>query len=264
MEEEKNNRQCRVIKNKNFTVMINIHLRAKDISLKAKGLMSLCLSLPENWDYSIAGLVTLSSDGRDSVTNALNELKKCGFLVSEKRRVSGGFFKSFYTFYENPEENPNFNGDLGQDNHDGKPVMDTDNHDGFTDAVEPMQLSQCSLTTSANPEEINTNNKELKSNTKNKKNKEVIKNIFGEFQNVSLTDVEETKLRELYNTKFEEAIGKLGSYKFATGKKYKSDYAVLNKHNWVYKTMFPNGKNNNVVGFEAKPTTQSKYANCYN
>lgn len=103
MREESNGRQCRVVKNHNYTTISNICLRTKTMSLKAKGLLTVCLSLPDDWDYSIAGLVTLSKDGRDSVAKALEELEKHGFLVIEKSR-SKGAFTSFYTFYENPED----------------------------------------------------------------------------------------------------------------------------------------------------------------
>ena len=84
MREESNGRQCRVVKNHNYTTISNICLRTKTMSLKAMGLLTLCLSLPDDWDYSIAGLVTLAKDGRDSVTKALEELEKHGFLVIKK------------------------------------------------------------------------------------------------------------------------------------------------------------------------------------
>ena len=71
----------RVHKNANFTVMSNYHFREKKMSLKAKGLLSLMLSLPNDWDYSIAGLATLSKDGKDSVMSALKELEQFGYLT---------------------------------------------------------------------------------------------------------------------------------------------------------------------------------------
>lgn len=162
MREESNGKQCRVVKNNNFTTMSNIHLRAKYLSLKAKGLMSLCLSLPENWDYSIAGLVTLSSDGRDGVTNTLNELKKFGFLTVEKKRTIKGAFATFYTFYENPEENPNYNVEPITEN----PTR-VENRNGFPVTANPMQLCRNGATETANPEQINTNNEILKPITNN-------------------------------------------------------------------------------------------------
>jgi len=62
----------RVERNKNFTVMSNHHFKNKDLSLKAKGLLSLMLSLPEDWNYNMRGLASLSRDGIDSVRSATN------------------------------------------------------------------------------------------------------------------------------------------------------------------------------------------------
>lgn len=75
---------------RDFTVMSNHHLRNKNLSLKAKGLHSLMLSLPESWDYTINGLVTLSKDGRDSVISALKELEKEGYLIRRRNRNEKG------------------------------------------------------------------------------------------------------------------------------------------------------------------------------
>ena len=75
----------RVHKTANFTVMSNYHFREKKMSLKAKGLLSLMLSLPEDWDYSVAGLTTLSKDGKDGVMTALAELEKFGYLTDAFR-----------------------------------------------------------------------------------------------------------------------------------------------------------------------------------
>ena len=71
----------RVNKNKNYTVMSNVHLRDKDLPLKAKGLLSLMLSLPEDWDYSMRGLAKLSADGLDSTRAAVKALERSGYVV---------------------------------------------------------------------------------------------------------------------------------------------------------------------------------------
>ena len=70
----------RINKTSDYTIMSNNHFKEREMSLKAKGLLSLMLSLPDNWDYSIAGLVTLSKDGRDSVISALTELEELSYL----------------------------------------------------------------------------------------------------------------------------------------------------------------------------------------
>ena len=84
----------KVHKSGEFSVMSNYHLRDKEMSLKAKGVMTIMLALPKEWDYSVAGLQSLSKDGKDGTTSALLELEKLGYLlrqkvVDEKGRFAG-------------------------------------------------------------------------------------------------------------------------------------------------------------------------------
>ena len=76
----------RVERNKNFTVMCNPHFKNKNLSLKAKGLLSLMLSLSEDWNYNMQGLASLSRDGIDSVRSALKELEHYGYVKQNKVR----------------------------------------------------------------------------------------------------------------------------------------------------------------------------------
>lgn len=93
----------RINKTNNFTIMSNTHFKEKKMSLKAKGLLSLMLSLPDDWDYSIAGLATLSKDGKDSVMSALAELEKFGYLTRRRLTNEKGQFAGVeYNIYENP------------------------------------------------------------------------------------------------------------------------------------------------------------------
>lgn len=93
----------RINKTNNFTVMSNRHFKEKKMSLKAKGLLSLMLSLPDDWDYSIAGLATLSKDGKDSVMSALAELEKFGYLTRTRLTNDKGQFAGVeYNIFENP------------------------------------------------------------------------------------------------------------------------------------------------------------------
>ena len=80
----------RVNKNKNYTVMSNVHLRDKALPLKAKGLLSLMLSLPEDWDYSMRGLAKLSADGLDSTRAAVKALERSGYVVRRQLYDSRG------------------------------------------------------------------------------------------------------------------------------------------------------------------------------
>ena len=84
----------RVERTHNYTVMSNYHLRDKSLSLKAKGLLSQMLSLPEDWDYTLAGLARINAEGKDAIRAAVNELEKAGYVTrsrmrDEKGRLSG-------------------------------------------------------------------------------------------------------------------------------------------------------------------------------
>lgn len=95
----------RVHKTKNYTVMSNTHLRDKSLSLKAKGLLSVMLSLPDNWDYSIAGLVAICKENETAVKSALSELKDNNYVVVTKEnptKSNGGRIKYTYEVYEEP------------------------------------------------------------------------------------------------------------------------------------------------------------------
>ena len=95
----------RVEKNANYTVISNYHLRDKNLSLRTIGLLSLILSLPENWDYSQAGLAAIVKDGEDSVRSGLKELEKFGYLERERERDENGRMKGVvYHIYETPKE----------------------------------------------------------------------------------------------------------------------------------------------------------------
>ena len=94
----------RIHKTKNFTVMSNHHFKEKGMTLKAKGLLSLMLSLPDEWNYSVMGLVTLSKDGKDSVMTALAELEKFGYLTRKQLINEKGQFAGIeYHIFEEPQ-----------------------------------------------------------------------------------------------------------------------------------------------------------------
>lgn len=93
----------RVEKTKDFTVMCNHHLRNVKLSLKAKGLLSLMLSLPEDWDYTTKGLACICKDGVDSIAIALKELEQHGYLTRERVRYENGRLGDIeYTIHEKP------------------------------------------------------------------------------------------------------------------------------------------------------------------
>lgn len=95
----------RVEKTRDYTVMANHHLRNKELSLKAKGLLSLMLSLPDDWDYTLKGLARICRDGVDSIAAAVNELEEAGYIVRKRVRDDKGRVGCMeYTILERPKE----------------------------------------------------------------------------------------------------------------------------------------------------------------
>lgn len=97
----------RVNKTANYTVMSNYHFKDKRISLKAKGLLSQMLSLPEGWDYTIAGLVAINLENETAIKSALKELKAFGYLTVTKKmpdETKSGRIEYIYDIYEQPNQ----------------------------------------------------------------------------------------------------------------------------------------------------------------
>ena len=107
----------RVKKTDNFTIISNIALRDKELSIKAKGLWAVMMSCNDGWQFSIEGLTSMSTDGKDAVRSGLKELENRGYLVRTPIKDKGKF-GYIYTVYEIPHE---------------------ENRDGKTDAVNPTQ-----------------------------------------------------------------------------------------------------------------------------
>lgn len=99
----------RVEKTANFTVMSNTHLKDRRLSYKSKGLLSVILSLPPDWDYTITGLAVIASDGVDSVKTAIKELERYGYVTrAQLRDERGRMSQNEYRVYENPADNPDY------------------------------------------------------------------------------------------------------------------------------------------------------------
>lgn len=95
----------RVEKTRDYTVMSNTHLKDKSLSLKAKGLLTQMLSLPEDWDYTLKGLASLNRDGKDAIREAVRELERAGYVI--RRRVRDGrgrLLGNEYVIYEQPQK----------------------------------------------------------------------------------------------------------------------------------------------------------------
>ena len=142
----------RIEKNKNYTVMANYHLRDISLSLKAKGLLSLMLSLPEGWDYTTKGLACICKDGVDSICSTVKELEKAGYVQRRRLRNELGHLTEIeYTILEKPirtassEEStlPDSSSKAGTPPKREKPVLDypvLDNPElAFPEQEEPEQ-----------------------------------------------------------------------------------------------------------------------------
>jgi len=131
----------RIEKNKNYTVMSNYHLKDKSLTLKAKGLLSQILSLPENWDYTLAGLSRINRESVDAIRTAVNELERAGYITrTRERKENGQLGGAEYVIHEQPPEG--FTPDGGDTPPiQGKPI--SENPTQATSALEnPAQLNK--------------------------------------------------------------------------------------------------------------------------
>ena len=97
----------RVEKNKGYTVMSNHHLRNHALSLKAKGLLSQMLSLPDDWDYTLQGLAQINKESIDAIREAVRELERAGYIKRSRERDERGCLRgTVYTIYEQPHTEP--------------------------------------------------------------------------------------------------------------------------------------------------------------
>ena len=165
----------KIEKTNNYTVMSNYHLRDKNLSYKAKGLLSFMLSLPEEWDYSLNGLVSVSKESKKAIRNILNELKDNGYLVVEQTRGERGQYKYNYIIYEIPIDK------LKEKNSPDTQKGDTVKGDAEKD-------------TQIITKEINTKEQDKLDKMLNPLTKELIKKDF-----ISITDLDIYRYDDLFN-----------------------------------------------------------------
>ena len=114
----------RVERNRGYTVMSNHHLRNKELSLKAKGLLSQMLSLPEDWDYTLAGLSLINKESIDAIRTAIWELEKAGYITRRQGRDERGKMTAIeYTIYEQPQP-PQLDSPILENPTSAKPSLD--------------------------------------------------------------------------------------------------------------------------------------------
>jgi hypothetical protein len=116
----------RIEKTQNYTVMSNHHLRHVSLSLKAKGLLSQVLSLPDNWDYTLAGLSRINRESVDAIRTAVQELERAGYITrSRERKENGQLGGTEYIIREQPQQPENFT----PDNDPNPPISDLPTQD---------------------------------------------------------------------------------------------------------------------------------------
>ncbi|MCD7918741.1 MAG: helix-turn-helix domain-containing protein [Clostridiales bacterium] len=210
----------RVEKNTNYTTMSNYHLRDRNLTLKAKGLLSLCLSLPETWDYSVRGLVAICKEGKDSIVKILQELEQYGYLERHQlRRDDGKMGGIEYVIYEMPRE-PCTEKPCAGNPDTVKP--DTDNPDAAKpDAAKPRPENPPQL----NKEQLSK--EELNTDSNKRKNEKEPRHQYGEYGNVLLSDSELSSLQAEFPQDYQRRIKRLSEYMASTGKSYKSHLATI-------------------------------------
>ena len=198
--------------------MSNTHLKDKRLSLKAIGLLSVVLSLPDDWHYTVNGLVGIVKDGERAVNGALSELKENGYLRIEKlypNKDGRSKIEYQYIFSETPQDLQNV--PLEQD------IQNVGLHNVGLHNVGLQDVGLQNVGTYKYTNKPNTNNKNTNKQSKHK---------YGEFQHVLLTDKEHTHLLDLYGDSLDEHIKILDEYIETSGKKYKNHSLVIQK--WVH------------------------------
>mgnify|MGYP006874687874 CR=1 FL=1 len=181
----------RTHKKNDYTLINNYLIKDKNLSLKDKGMLLVLLSLPDDWDFSVMGLMNICRESKNTINDILNNLQKYEYLERNKIYENGKIKDWQYDIYEIPKN-------LYLKNQDIE-IQDID----FLDIENYTQLNTNILNTK-------------KLNTK--------KYIYGEFKNVLLTDEEYHKLEQANLLPY---IEKLSSYIASKGKKYKSHYATI-------------------------------------
>lgn len=165
----------RVEKTKNYTVMSNQHLRDQALSLSARGLMSMMLSLPDDWDFSIAGLSTLCKEGAQVIRRCLAEMEKAGYLTRKRVNSGNGHFAYEYTLTEYPAT-------ACASPCNGKP------HTALPHTVEPHTVEPCAVDfTQINTDKQNTDkrNTDIQSTDKTNRHPTVSEKAFeAEFESI--------------------------------------------------------------------------------
>ncbi len=254
MAKENNASVVRVHKNTDFTIMSNHHLRNMKLSLKAVGFMSKLLGLPDDWCYSITGLVKICKEGETAVRSALHELIDEKYVYVEKlppNYSKSGRFEYVYHIYEIPYEDMPDGLECPelfikkQEEKQAESALNADAQNTEKQDTENLHLESQGI---ENQGQLNTyisNTKESstkecnaavsapkKSSSKSQSKKKAQDNKKNYAEAVTMTEEEYQKLLEQHSKAFvDKCIEILNNYKLSSGKQYKSDYHTI--LNWV-------------------------------
>ncbi len=148
----------RIEKTRDYTVMANHHLKNRELTLKAKGLMSVLLSLPDDWDYTLAGLARISREGVDAIREAVKELERAGYVIRNRvRNEKGQLTDTEYVIYEQPKA-PEVDADSQEPVSPAleKPVLENPTLDNPTQDKPTLDFPALDQPTLENPMQLNT------------------------------------------------------------------------------------------------------------
>lgn len=246
----------KVNKTKDYTIMSNYHLKEKNMSLKAKGLLSVMLSLPDNWDYSISGLVAISLENETSIKSALSELKKLGYLEVIKlmpNESETGRIDYIYNIYEKPKQE----GKKQEVENLPLEILEVENQ-GQLNTNNKYNNINIINTKKQNIDYINNNNKKERKKT----SYDEILNSMVEDDDVKNTICDYIKMRKLIKKPMTDRavtmlINKL--YKLSNNKQIQIkilEQSILK--NWT--DIYPYKEENNYAGYQGNAKTDlSKY-----
>ena len=198
----------RVDKTKDYTVMANHHLRNTELSLKAKGLLSLMLSLPESWDYTTKGLSHICKDGIDSINATVRELEANGYVIRRRlRNEKGQLTTTEYTIFEQPQtidnsisppkgENPILDNPMLGNPIQGKPILEKPRQ-GKPILENPHQLNTNILNTDLLNMEVSNPNQSNPHQSSRERQKSM------RYDEIGCDSVEEVKEMVLRNLEYE-------------------------------------------------------------
>ncbi len=231
----------RVEKNTNYTTMSNYHLRDKNLTLKAKGLLSLFLSLPDSWKYSIKGLTTICKEGRDGITSAVDELERNGYLKRKQSRDKNGhFYDIAYIIYEQPQNMPVTENPITEKplSVNPSPVNPTSGEpsSGEPSSENPAEISKEETNTE---ESITDSNKLLKDRGDQR---------YGSYRNVILSDADMAALKREFPGDYQDRIERLSLYMASKGKNYQNHLATI--RDWARRDRQKNAGNSKTYSHD--------------